>query len=138
MNVKSPAQAAAKWAARAAVASGDYTDGVRNPRRSWEQATKDGEDNYKTGVTAAIARGAFGKGVSEAGDNKWADRAINVGAQRFGPGVAASEDIYENAIAPVLSVIERVDLGPKYPKGDPRNYARVQKIGQALRKMKTG
>lgn len=133
---KSPAKAAAKWAGRAAIAGDDYIEGIEEPKRDWEQATKAGEDNYKVGVQAAIGRGAFGKGVTKAGTAKWHDRALLVGADRYPAGVQASVSEYETAMVPVLATIERTDIGPRYPKGDPRNYARVQKIGQALRKMK--
>jgi len=44
-----------------------YEEGVRNPRRDWKTETMAAEKNYEEGVTAAIKRKAFGKGVSKAG-----------------------------------------------------------------------
>jgi len=70
-TVPSAARAGAKWARRAASASGEYADGVANTTRSWAANTKAAEKNFEAGVTAAISRKAFGRGVDKAGDAKW-------------------------------------------------------------------
>ena len=76
MQTKSLGDTSSKWNRRAGSASQEYSEGVANPRRSWEQSTKASEKNYESGVTAAISRKAFSKGVTEAGDSKWQSRSI--------------------------------------------------------------
>lgn len=127
-----------KWKRRAAQAAPDYSAGVKAPKNDWATATSAAVENYNTGVNDAISRGAFGAGVSKAGTQKWQRKAVAVGAQRFGPGVAAATPEYQAAMGEVLSTIEGVSLPPRGPKGDPRNYQRSQAIGEALHSAKTG
>lgn len=127
-----------KWARRAGAASSDYAEGVRNPRRSWSDATKSAEGAWKEGVQQAASRGAFGKGVDDAGDSKWQEKSIKLGANRYGPGVQAAQGDWERGFAPYKQVIESTTLAPRGPKGSPQNYKRVQDIGEALHKRKVG
>ena len=135
---KSADAVAAKWARVTPERTQDYEDGVRNPVKDWGTQTVASEETYKAGVTAAIGRGAFGKGVRKAGTGKWQKGAIEKGTSRFGPGVQAAKPEYQTAIADVLSTINSVTLPPRYPKGDARNYARSQAIGNALHKKAIG
>ena len=45
---------------------------------------------------------------------------------------------FEKGFAPYADVIRATALPPRFPKGDPRNYTRVQVIGTALRAKKVG
>ena len=125
-----------KWTTRAPQAAPYYEEGVRNPRADWEQATLAGEENYKAAVIAAANEGRQGKGVRKAGTRKWQEGAIKKGVSRFGPGVVAAAGEYQASMSEVLATIERTDIGPRYPTGDPRNYDRVKKLGEALRQAK--
>jgi hypothetical protein len=136
--VKSPAASANKWAERAGVAANDYKAGVQSPRRDWATATAEAADAQAAGVQQAISEGRFQKGVTDAGTGKWQQKAIAVGAVRFGPGVAAAKADYEAGFTPYAQVIQSVTLPPRGPKGDPRNYERTQMIGEALHNAKTG
>jgi len=131
-NTKSASEVGAKWARVTPERAADYDAGVRNPNKDWAQSTKNAEDTYKAGVTAGIARGAFGKGVDKAGTSKWQKGAIEKGIDRFGPGVQVAQTAYENGVAPYLDVIDRTTLPARYPKGDPRNMARAAAIAKAL------
>lgn len=126
-----------KWKRRAGAAGQDYAAGVSRPRRSWAQATNDAAEAQAAGVQQAISEGRFQKGVQAAGDAKWARKAQQVGAARFGSGVAAASQDYQQGFAPFASVIEGITLPPRGPKGDPRNYERTALIGQALHDAKT-
>lgn len=137
-RVKSVTESADKWARRAGQAGQDYAAGVQNPRRNWAEATAEAAEAQAAGVQQAISEGRFQKGVQAAGDTKWKRKAANVGAQRFGPGVAAAKGDYQAGFAPFASVIEGITLPPRGPKGDPRNYERTAVIGQALHDAKTG
>ena len=132
------AASAEKFARRTSQAGPDYEAGIRNPRRPWRSATLAAQDTYKVAMTDALARNAFGSGVSRASDDDWQSQAIELGAARYAPGASAAQGKYQAAMEPVLSVIQRTELGPKYAKGDPRNYSRVQKLGDALHKLRLG
>ena len=138
MQVKNLSDTASKWARRAGSASQEYSEGVSNPRRSWEQATKASEKNYEAGVNAAIGRKAFGKGVGEAGDAKWQQRSQELGSARFSSGVQASEGAYNEGFAPYLQTLQSITLPPRGSKGSPENLNRVAAVANALRAKKVG
>jgi hypothetical protein len=136
--VKSTASVAEKWARVTPQRSEDYKSGVSQPRTPWAAAAKAGEERYKAGVMEAANRGAFGKGVTAAGDQKWQSKALAKGPTRFAEGVALSAPDYQAAVAPYLDTIAATVLPPRFAKGDPRNVERVRVLSQALRKRKTG
>lgn len=123
-----------KWQRRAAVAAPDYQNGVANPRVAWDVASKAGENNYKTAVTQAASQGRYGRGISDAGNQRWLDGAMKKGPGRFVEGVNVAGPSFQAAIGQVLSTIESVTLPARGPKGSPQNYQRVAPIGDALRR----
>jgi len=104
----------AKWKRNTQNAGPDYAAGAANPRRSWQQATVAAAQAYAQGVQTAIANGTFAKGAQKAGDGKWQARVQGVGVQRFGAGVAASGDAYDQGFAPYAQVLASLVL----PTGD--------------------
>lgn len=114
----------------------DYKLGIQNPRRDWEAETLAAEDNWKIGVDRAQAQGLFGKGVSKAGSKKWQDKSLKKGPGRFAEGVYIAGPDYEKGFAPYREAIARVDLGPRFPRRDPRNLDRVKRVVEALIKEK--
>jgi len=110
----------------------DYRVGVENPRRDWATATKASESAYEMGVTQAIAKKRFGKGVSTAGTEAWQRGAVEKGTARWGPGVTMAQDKYAKNFAPYRDAIERVTLPPRFARRDPRNLARVKAVVDAL------
>lgn len=137
-TVPSAARAGAKWARRAASASGEYADGVANTTRSWAGNTKAAEKNFEAGVAAAISRKAFGRGVDKAGDAKWKKGATEKGPTRFSQGVSVAEADYAGGVAPFLELISRTNLPERGPVGSDMNFQRVSVLGKALRALKTG
>jgi hypothetical protein len=121
-----------KWAEVTPLRAGDYEAGIRNPRRSWKQATVNAEGAYEDGVRQGISRKAFGKGVSKAGDEKWQRKSLTRGVPNWGPGVADAEGDYNAGFAPYREAIAAVKLPPRYARRDPRNMARVKAIVDAL------
>jgi hypothetical protein len=121
-----------KWTRVTPGRTEDYTLGIKNPRRDWEKETEGASANYKAGVDAAHSKGLFAKGVKKAGTKKWQAKALAKGPQRFAEGVHLAGDDYEAGFAPFRDAIARVDLGPRFPKRDPRNIDRVKKIVNAL------
>lgn len=127
---------AKKWRTNAARSTTAFEDGIKNPRRSWEDATSEAEDNYEKGIQDAIADKRFGKGVRDAGDAKWSKNALEKGPTRFAEGVRLAESEFASGIAPYIQVIENTVLPPRFPKGDPRNLDRVRVMSEALRQAK--
>jgi len=121
-----------KWSRVTPARAGEYRSGVEHPVRDWAEEAVAAEDRYVRGVTEAANAGRFGKGVSEAGTVKWQHGAIKKGPSRFAEGVAIARPDYEKGFSPFRDEIERTDLPPKGPKGDPGNIQRVAVIAAAL------
>lgn len=127
-----------KWTRVTPGRTEDYKIGVQNPRRDWEQETVAAKDNWKAGVDAAAAKDLFGKGVTEAGSRKWQEKSLKKGPGRFAEGVYIAGPDYERGFARFHAAIQAVDLGPKFPKRDPRNMERVKRVVEALITEKVG
>ena len=137
-EIKSASAIAEKWARVTPGRAEDYKLGIQHPKRDWEEETAAAEGNWKAGVDAAQAKGLFGKGVKKAGTKKWQEKALKKGPGRFAEGVYIAKDDYEKGFAPYRDAIERCDLGPRFPRRDPRNLGRVKRIVDALIKEKVG
>lgn len=137
-EIRSLAHIRDKWVRVTPGRTEDYLLGVKNPRRDWEEETAAADGIYKAGVDAAHAKGLFKKGVIKAGTKKWQDKAVAKGPGRFSEGVYLAGPDYERGFAPFRDAIEKVDLGPRFPKRDPRNLDRVKRIVDALIKEKVG
>jgi hypothetical protein len=130
--VKSLARISGKWARVASVSQTEYEEGVRNPRSDWAEKTRAAEGNYERGVTQAIQRKSFGKGVAKAGTAKWQERTLTKGPSRWSEGIQQSKAAFEAGFAPYAEVIKRTNLPPRGPKGDPKNIQRVAVLAEAL------
>lgn len=137
-EIKSLSAIREKWTRVTPGRVADYSLGIKNPRRDWETETLAAEDNWKAGVDAAQAKGLFGKGVSKAGSKKWQDKSLKKGPGRFAEGVYLAGEDYEKGFAPFREAIARVDLGPRFPRRDPRNLERVRRVVNALIEEKIG
>jgi len=131
-EIKSMNAIAEKWGRVTPGRVEDYKLGIQNPKRDWAEETEASKDNWKAGVDAAAAKNLFGKGVAAAGTKKWQEKALKKGPGRFSEGVYIAQPDYEKGFAPFREAIARVDLGPRFPKRDPRNLDRVKKVVDAL------
>lgn len=130
--IRSIDQIAEKWATVTPRRSDSYAEGIANPRRSWKAGALAAESSYEDGVRDAITRKAFGKGVTKAGDEKWARKATVNGTRNWGPGVAEAKGDYQAGFAPYRDAIAQVKLSPRYARRDPRNLKRVEDVVKAL------
>lgn len=137
-EIKSLSAIREKWQRVTPQRTEDYKIGVQNPKRDWEAETIAAKDNWKAGIDAAAGKDLFAKGVSKAGSKKWQERALAKGPGRFAEGVYIAGPDYERGFAPYREAISRVDLGPKFPRRDPRNLDRVKKVVAALVAEKLG
>ncbi|MBA7603610.1 hypothetical protein ES703_10724 [subsurface metagenome] len=131
-EIKSLSSIRDKWTRVTPGRTEDYKLGIQNPKRDWAEETKAGKDNWKAGVDAAAAKDLFSKGVDKAGTAKWRDHALKKGPGRFAEGVYIAGPDYEIGFKPYHDAISRVDLGPRFPRRDPRNLARVKAVVDAL------
>src|SRR5436853_1692444 len=127
---------AQKWSRRTSSATQEYTEGVSNPRSSWQAQTIAAAPIQAQAVQQAIADKRFEKGVARAGDARWQAKSTSKGAARFGPGVQDAEADYARGVQPYLDVIANITLPPRGPKGDPKNIQRVAVLAKALRDRK--
>lgn len=137
-EIKSLSAIREKWTRVTPGRTEDYKIGIKNPKRDWAEETAAAESNYKAGVDAAHAKGMFLKGVQKAGSKKWQERALTKGPGRFAEGVYIAGPDFEDGFKPYHDAIERADLGPRFPKRDPRNLDRVRKVVDALIAVKVG
>lgn len=137
-EIKSLSAIRDKWTRVTPGRTEDYKLGVQNPKRDWEQETLAAAGNWKLGVDAAAAKGLFPKGVTKAGSKKWQEKSLAKGPGRFAEGVYIAGPDYEKGFAPYREAISRVDLGPKFPRRDPRNLERVKRVVDALVAEKVG
>lgn len=131
-KIKSLAKIAAKFATVTPQRAGEFVEGVQTSTVSWAGATKAAEASYEQGVTKAIARKAFGKGVDLAGDAKYKKGVADKGGARYSAGVAIAGPAFQAGFAPFHQVIESTELPPRFAKRDPRNLERVRVMAQAL------
>jgi len=137
-EIKSLSAIRDKWTRVTPARVEDFKLGVQNPKRDWEQETVAAKEIWKAGIDAAHAKDLFGKGIVKAGSKKWQDKSLKVGPGRFAEGVYIAGPDYEKGFAPYREAIARVDLGPRFPKRDPRNLERVKRVVDALITEKVG
>jgi hypothetical protein len=136
IQVKPIERITAKYISRAQSAGADYKAGVMAPRRDYVQATVAAQAVWAAAVTQAAGDGRFARGVQNKGAAKWQRKSADVGAARYGQGVAAAGPDFQAGISPFLTVISQLNLPPRGPKGDPGNFERSREVGVALHQAK--
>jgi len=131
-EIKSMSNIRDKWTRVTPGRTEDYKLGIQNPRRDWAAEAIAAKENWKAGIDAAAGKGLFEKGVAKAGSKKWQEKALKNGPGRFAEGVYIAGPDYESGFKPYHDAISRVDLGPKFPRRDPRNLERVKRVVDAL------
>ena len=138
IRIKDAAAIAAKWATVTPGRAQFYQEGIQGTDPGvYSQAATAAAGSYAAGVQASIARKGYDKGVAAAGP-KWQQKASTKGVRNYAPAVAEAGPEYAAGFAPYQQVIAGLTLPAKGPRGAPQNYMRVQAVGDALRKRKTG
>ncbi|MBA7607079.1 hypothetical protein ES703_14231 [subsurface metagenome] len=106
--------------------------GLRDPKKIWVDEAAAAREAYASGVTEAIGRDAFGKGVEATGQAGYLDPALKLGVKRYRDGVTYGVPKYTKKFAPFRDVIEATDLPPRGMVGDPGNIERVRIMAAAL------
>lgn len=123
---------ATKWKEETPRRATYYEKNTPPAAERWESQTTAAAGTYKSAVSAADIGKRFKGGVKKAGASKFRRKVEAVGVSRFGPGVEAAEEDMRTGVDPYLAVIAATEIGPRKPRGDPANYDRVKKIGDAL------
>ncbi len=121
------------WQQRSVAAVNEYRAGVQGAGQNWQQGVDGAEDNWVAGVNAAAANDSYQRGVSNKAA-KYVDKAVNLGAGRYGPGVQAATNAYQSGMGKVLSEISAITLPPRMPAGS--NAARSAAVADALHQAK--
>jgi len=137
-EIKSMAAIKEKWMRVTPTRTEDYSLGVKSPKRDWAAEATAAKGNWKAGIDSAAAKDMYARGIAAAGTKKWQEKALAKGPGRFGEGVYLAGPDYEKGFAPFRAAIAAVDLGPKFPRRDPRNLDRVKRVVTALVEAKVG
>ena len=137
-EIKNMAAIKEKWQRVTPQRTEDYSKGIASPKRDWANEAVAAKANWKAGIDAAAAKDLYAKGVTAAGSGKWKAKALALGPGRFAEGVYQAGGDYEKGFAPYQAAIAAVDLGPKFPRRDPRNLDRVKRVVTALVEAKVG
>ena len=89
-----------------------YSDGVRKAQNVIQKSI-DAEDNYAAGVQRAVADKQRVRGLQKVTDEDWRRGALEKGASRIAPGMAASEDKFAKGMGDVLATIQATNLPPR-------------------------
>ena len=131
-KIRSTAKIAEKYARVTPGKSAELEAGLKDPKKIWVDETGAAAPAWAAGVSDAVARGAFAKGVANAGQAAYIDPAIKLGVKRYRDGVTFGVSKYTKNFAPFRDVIEGTTLPPRGPTGDPGNIDRVRLIAAAL------
>ena len=121
-------QIANRWATITPQRQDAFGEGVRQPRRDWAQSTSGQADAWQNGVQRAIQQGSFASGVNRAGTGTWQNRTLEVGVNRWGPGVQVAENRFNQGFAPFREAIARLSLPQRFSRRDSRNLERVRAV----------
>jgi len=130
--IKSIAAIKEKWGRVTPTRQQDYTLGIKNPRRPWEEMTIAATPAYEAGILESIADRRFQTGVARTGNEGWRRKSLEKGPIRWAQGVQLAEDDYGRGFQPYRDLIESIVLPPRGPRGSPQNLERVRIIADAL------
>lgn len=134
VKVPSAAEVAKKWGEETPRRSTYYQLGTAGAGPDWEKGAIEAAENFKNAIQAADMGARFRGGVKKAGASKYQRKIASVGVARFGPGIVAAIPDMQANVADSLATIAATDIPGRKPRGDPGNYDRVGKIGDALHK----
>ena len=129
-----------KFAERAAAASGSYLSGAQNTTKDQSAAAIAAKAIWQSQLQAAIARGAYEKGLQNSGKAGWLAGVQQKGQQNYQTGVSSPKALskYVSNSGKYDSARGAANSLPRGPKGSPANIARVTAVVNALHAAKVG
>lgn len=131
IETKPVGDAASNWQQGAQARAQLYKQRAMAAGNRWAQDTAAAAPNFQTAVTSGNIGTRFANGVSRAGAGRYT-QGINAKGDRYSGGIAASGDRYSAGVSPYIQALNGFDPGDRGPRGDPRNYNRVQAVGSRL------
>ena len=135
VKTKGIERSVSNWKGGVSGASGRYTEGI-NATNDWQERAVASKQAYEQGIQQSIANGSREKGLAKVSNSEWKNKAATKGSQRWAPGVNAAEADYRKGLAPVLGVIEGVNLPERTNDAAANVAARVTPIAVALQQAK--
>ena len=124
-----------RWNEGRGRAPANYKDGVQNASNVIEKAIE-AESTFAAAMQEAISKGSRAKGLQKTSTEEGKKAAIEKGAVRIGPGMAAAEPKMREGLGKVLSVIQGVSIPPRTTDGMANIDNRLKPIAAALMHMK--
>ena len=132
IDTKSLTEAQANWTQVTPTRTEAYAANAIARVGKWLAKTIAAIPNQQMAAVGAGVASRIQRNVSGRGQQRFPAKINTVGKQRFGPGVQAAGSDYSAGFGPYLQIIQGVSLPAKGPRGDPRNYALVQAVGDPL------
>jgi hypothetical protein len=101
-KLKTPAEAAAKFARRVQGAGQDYQSGVQSAT-DWAANAVAAAPRRNAGLQAAIANGTIDAGIQRAGDAKWRANTLSKGVQNWATNTAKAQDAYQSGMTRAMA-----------------------------------
>mgnify|MGYP001583810356 CR=1 FL=1 len=131
-KIRSLAKIADKYGRVTPAKGPELEAGLKDPKKIWKDEAGAASDAWKAGVSDAVTRDAFKKGVDKATQADYLDPALKLGVKRYRDGVQLGITKYNKNFGPFRDIIEATTLPPKGAVGDPGNIERVRIIAAAL------
>jgi len=138
VNIKSLDKITTKWKTVTPERAPYYEEGIKAPAKDWATEASKGQTAYEAAMRDPKVLALRNAKIKAVGSEKWSRKAAAVGPSRFREGVPAAADDYAKGFTPYHGVISALVLPEKGARGDPKNYARVKAIGDALNKKRMG
>ena len=138
VSIKPLDQITDKWATVTPERAPFYEKGIAAPSRDWQAGAIQGQAAYEQAMRNPLVLKQREAKIKAVGSEKWSRKAKLVGPGRFREGVPAAKDDYNKAFSTYHGVIAALALPEKGARGDPKNYARVAAVGNALNKKRMG
>jgi len=138
VTIKSLDKITDKWSKVTPERAPYYEEGIKAPARDWSAGAVAGQSAYESAMRDPKVLKLRETHIKAVGSEKWSRKAIAVGPARFREGVPAAKDDYSKGFSTYHGVISALALPEKGARGDPKNYARVKAIGDALHSKRMG
>lgn len=132
LRVKPLDRSAEKWSRNASGAAAEYAANAEAAAQSWQSNTAAAAQNFHQAVSAGGVLERFRRGVQRAGAEKYGRKIRDLGAARYGPGVAAASGDWQAGFEPFANTLAALTLPARQPRGSPGNIQRVAAVATAL------
>lgn len=137
-NIKSLDKITDKWSTVTPERAPYYEEGIKAPAKDWATEAAKGQKAFEDAMRDPAVLKLRETKIKAAGTEKWSRKSIAVGPSRFREGVPAAKADYAAGFSPYHGIIGALALPEKGARGDPKNYARVKAVGDALHKKRMG